>query len=811
MASCITSQWANYSPQIQLTVTGVNASSTIHRLSWTLQYVGHGYAPRTTGGRAYNVVIAGETVANGSYDINGKSGTYTIASGTKDISRDYSNKTISFSLSFAFNLTWSGVYSGTRTASGSMNIPARPSNQYTFNANGGSGAPGAITKWGGVDFTFPNTRPSRIGYTFKGWNNTTINNGALYQPGQTVGGLPDQSIEWWANWQANTYTVTYNANGGSGAPGKQTKTYGVTLKLSSTIPSRTNYSFKGWGTSSGSSTVAYAAGANYTANSSITLYAIWQLNYRPPSITSISVERCNSSGTLNDEGTYAKVSFSWSVDSTTNGVSSITIGYRPTVSPGTAGGTIYTNVSVSASGKSGSVSKVIGGGFNTESSYDVRITVTDNKGSSYVDRNVSPTSYLIDFSPGGGIAIGKPAEKVDLFEVDYKTQHNKVVKNTAGSYVYSSNYLNSSAKYIRIAKISTVSAGAWNNSPIWIRIVQRNYTIPTDICIAFENVSTTDPNINQFYFIGQGLFEAYMAKESTSVWGLYIKKSEDNDSICVISYSCDYEYKAHDITWDNTQTDSLPSNRMKATNFNADIVGAYQPRNHNHGYVTSIGNCRFANDWVGFYANASDAINSANRKGWIGYDGTNTFKLTNEKAGFEIRCGSTAMGIEIYHPSQAFLDFHNGNSSADRTHRLLCQTGSNIIAYPGVTNGSDRRWKKDEEIMNPIFLNVLKRLQTKTFRFIKADKNLRIGFIAQDVLEAMKDENIDDIPIVQQNEEDGFYGIDYGQITSLLVAGWQEHEKTITELNTEISILKEEINDLKDIIGELKSMVKGDE
>ena len=75
----------------------------------------------------------------------------------------------------------------------------------------------------------------------------------------------------------------------------------------------------------------------------------------------------------------------------------------------------------------------------------------------------------------------------------------------------------------------------------------------------------------------------------------------------------------------------------------------------------------------------------------------------------------------------------------------------------------------------------------------------------------MDNEEIVDQPIVQQNEEDGFYGIDYGQITSLLVAGWQEHEKTIAELNTEISILKEEINDLKDIIGELKSMVKGDE
>ena len=410
MASCITSQWSNStSPQIRLTVTGSNASAKIHRLSWTLEYVGHGYAPRTSGGRSYSAVIDGETVASGSYDINGKTGTYTIASGTKDVSRGSSNRNISFSLSFAFNLTWSGVYSGTRSASGTYTIPSVPYNTYSFNANGGSGAPGSVTKVGGVDFTFPSGKPTRTGYTFKGWNNTTINNGTLYQPGQTVGGLLDQNIEWRANWTVNTYTVKYNANGGSGAPGQQTKTYGVTLTLSSTKPARTNYTFKGWGTSSGSTTVAYASGGSYTANASVTLYAIWELNYTKPKITSVDVDRCTSDGTLDDEGTYAKVVFTWSIDSTAT-LSSITIGYKA------SGSTSYTNVSVTASGKSGTVSKVIGGSFSTENTYDVRITVTDSKGSNYADGTINPLAYIIDVSPGGGVAFGGSAPNSDIVQ-----------------------------------------------------------------------------------------------------------------------------------------------------------------------------------------------------------------------------------------------------------------------------------------------------------------------------------------------------------------------------------------------------------
>jgi uncharacterized repeat protein (TIGR02543 family) len=67
-------------------------------------------------------------------------------------------------------------------------------------------------------------------------------------------------------------------NGGSGAPSPQTKLYGVTLKLSGTTPKRTGYTFRGWGTSPNDATVDYASGASYTANASITLYAIWRAN-----------------------------------------------------------------------------------------------------------------------------------------------------------------------------------------------------------------------------------------------------------------------------------------------------------------------------------------------------------------------------------------------------------------------------------------------------------------------------------------------------------------------------------------------------
>lgn len=404
MASCITSQWSNtYSPQVRLTVDAVNANSTLANLNWKLEYVGHGYPPHTTGGRAYSVVVAGETVSSGSYDINGKTGTYTIASGTKRVSRTKSNQTVSVSLSFAFNLTWSGVYSGTRSASGTVTVQARSSNTYSFNANGGTGAPSSATKWGGEDFTFPTGKPNRTGYAFAGWYNTSINNGTVYQPGQTVHDLPDQAATWLAKWTANAFTVKYDANGGTGAPGNQTKTYGVTLKLSTTVPTRENCIFLGWGTAPGSTTVAYAAGANYTANADLTLYAMWRRAYNPPVIENVKIDRSTSLGTITDKGDMAAVSFDWRLDENSGGLESIKVGYRR------EGGSWFDST-VTASGMSGHVEKkTVGLMLSTENSYEIRILVTDNKGSTEYIGTLPATKYIIDFSPEGGIGFGKPA------------------------------------------------------------------------------------------------------------------------------------------------------------------------------------------------------------------------------------------------------------------------------------------------------------------------------------------------------------------------------------------------------------------
>ena len=96
------------------------------------------------------------------------------------------------------------------------------------------------------------------------------------------------------------YTVSYNANGGSGAPGSQKKAQDVTLKLSTTAPTRTGYTFNGWNTNNSGTGTNYAAGANYTANANVTLYAKWTANKYTVTLN----QQSGSGGSSSVQATY---------------------------------------------------------------------------------------------------------------------------------------------------------------------------------------------------------------------------------------------------------------------------------------------------------------------------------------------------------------------------------------------------------------------------------------------------------------------------------------------------------------------------
>lgn len=162
------------------------------------------------------------------------------------------------------------------------------------------------TSWGDFSFTFTGTFSKNTAYYFVLY--TKSNNDMYYT---TADGFKPTAT---CATTATTYTIKYNANGGSGAPAAQTKKHGTALTLSTTKPTKANgsntatgsfvitgnanggyygntstttttitatkstpqtikYSFGSWNTAANGSGTSYSSGGSYTANSAATLYA----------------------------------------------------------------------------------------------------------------------------------------------------------------------------------------------------------------------------------------------------------------------------------------------------------------------------------------------------------------------------------------------------------------------------------------------------------------------------------------------------------------------------------------------------------
>ena len=128
-----------------------------------------------------------------------------------------------------YSPTISGYTPSKSSVSGTFSSESRSATVYyyestytiSFNENGGSGAPSSITKKHFTNATLPSDKPYRTGYTFKGWGTSSSTSYAAYQPGSTF--YTNANTTLYAVWSAKTYTISFNANGGSGAPSSITK------------------------------------------------------------------------------------------------------------------------------------------------------------------------------------------------------------------------------------------------------------------------------------------------------------------------------------------------------------------------------------------------------------------------------------------------------------------------------------------------------------------------------------------------------------------------------------------------------------
>ena len=122
-----------------------------------------------------------------------------------------------------------------------------PTYAVTLNTGGGTINSGNVTEYTyGVGATLPAADDmTYTGHTFKGWYD---NESLTSSPVTAIGSTETGNKEYWAKWEANTYTVTLNTNGGTINSGNVT---GYTYGVGATLPTAddmtyTGYTFKGW-------------------------------------------------------------------------------------------------------------------------------------------------------------------------------------------------------------------------------------------------------------------------------------------------------------------------------------------------------------------------------------------------------------------------------------------------------------------------------------------------------------------------------------------------------------------------------------
>jgi len=122
-----------------------------------------------------------------------------------------------------------------------------------------------------------------------------------------------------------SWTVAYNANGGSGTVNSQTKYHGINLTLASDGFTWVNHSLTGWNTKADGNGTSYPLGGTYSENTGATLYAQWHLDYWKPTVASSDAYRVDSASDqdISNDGNYIRVKFTYNGGTSDEGASYI--------------------------------------------------------------------------------------------------------------------------------------------------------------------------------------------------------------------------------------------------------------------------------------------------------------------------------------------------------------------------------------------------------------------------------------------------------------------------------------------------------
>ena len=318
----------------------------------------------------------------------------------------------------------------------------------------------------------------------------------------------------------------------------------------------TTEALKAAGSSPVTVTVKDKRGRTGTASYTMSVQA-----YALPSLSQLTVRRCNADGTENDQGEYVRAVFSAAITSLNK---KNTAAYKLRYKKSTDSN--FTEVTLS---NLANVYAVNGATYtfaaDSSHSYDVEVEAKDRHGTTTRNTSASTAFTLMNWGPDGtSMGIGKVAEKSNTLEVALDADFTGETRLAGNTYAFQPESFSGEKGYTLLAVITLNTLNV--NAPIVFKINRRGALCPMDVYIRFASSSTTtDPDLASITYEGDN-FGAFLYKEAASTWKLYVDNTSGWSNPCLQEwYTTSNQMARLALTFPSEQVATLPNPYYRAT------------------------------------------------------------------------------------------------------------------------------------------------------------------------------------------------------------------------------------------------------
>lgn len=386
--------------------------------------------------------------------------------------------------------------------------------------------------------------------------------------------------------------------------------------------------------------------------------------YSAPTISKLTVHRCDSDGTLNEQGEFVKVTFSAKVGQINGkGSASYTLEYKKSTA------TTYTAVDLPYDNKFTLTDATYIFAADSGSSYDVRLTAEDDHNTAVATTSASTGFVLMHFhKKGTGIGIGKVSEKENTLEIALDTEINGSMIQRGNRYAFSSPGVASQDGFVHMANITIVAENA--DTPMTFVFTQRNQTAPMTVHVQLRNPTMTAGSACTVTYEGAN-YGAFLTQAGKYVWDLYVQKVSQWDTVCLQDWWMSKTMESRvKVTFPGDLVDTVPTPYYRAT--------PMIPR--------SILDCILP---VGTIIQRYDHADPNTM-----YPGTTWVRITNRflwacdaEGDIGVTSGEKTHKLTVNElPAHSHGAVYSGNVSGTKTHAWLASGGS-AMAYGAIETG----------------------------------------------------------------------------------------------------------------------------